>query len=156
MKQLRLSTLSLCCLTAIMSPSVFAEEIKPLLQEGKTTLYQRVLSTPSCELLAKSDAKSGQKIPAFSRYYVYKRENIGNKALLQVGPDSFGKTVGWLDANCAVPWNMQMTMVFTNPSDRGSLRIKQHLKVLLMTILQLKQLSQFVLNFHKRKVVKKC
>ena len=38
MKQLRLSTLSLCCLTAIMSPSVFAEEIKPLLQEGKTTL----------------------------------------------------------------------------------------------------------------------
>ena len=121
MKQLRLSTLSLCCLTAIMSPSVFAEEIKPLLQEGKTTLYQRVLSTPSCELLAKSDAKSGQKIPAFSRYYVYKRENVGNKALLQVGPDSFGKTVGWLDANCAVPWNMQMTMVFTNPSDRGSL-----------------------------------
>ena len=94
MKQLRLSTLSLCCLTAIMSPSVFAEEIKPLLQEGKTTLYQRVLSTPSCELLAKSDAKSGQKIPAFSRYYVYKRENVGNKALLQVGPDSFGKTVG--------------------------------------------------------------
>ena len=57
MKQLRLSTLSLCCLTAIMSPSVFAEEIKPLLQEGKTTLYQRVLSTPSCELLEKSDAK---------------------------------------------------------------------------------------------------
>ena len=121
MKQLRLSTLSLCCLTAIMSSSVFAEEIKPLLQEGKTTLYQRVLSTPSCELLAKSDAKSGQKIPAFSRYYVYKRENVGNKELLQVGPDSFGKTVGWLDANCAVPWNMQMTMVFTNPSDRGSL-----------------------------------
>ena len=121
MKQLRLSTLSLCCLTAIMSPSVFAEEIKPLLQEGKTTLYQRVLSTPSCELLEKSDAKSGQKIPAFSRYYVYKRENVGNKALLQVGPDSFGKTVGWLDANCAVPWNMQMTMVFTNPSYRGSL-----------------------------------
>ena len=121
MKQLRLSTLSLCCLTAIMSPSVFAEDIKPLLQEGKTTLYQRVLSTPSCELLEKSDAKSGQKIPAFSRYYVYKRENVGNKALLQVGPDSFGKTVGWLDANCAVPWNMQMTMVFTNPSDRGSL-----------------------------------
>ena len=121
MKQLRLSTLSLCCLTAIMSPSVFAEEIKPLLQEGKTTLYQRVLSTPSCELLEKSDAKSGQKIPAFSRYYVYKREKVSNKELLQVGPDSFGKTVGWLDANCAVPWNMQMTMVFTNPSDRGSL-----------------------------------
>lgn len=40
---------------------------------------------------------------------------------LQIGPDSFGKTVGWLDANCAVPWNMQMTMVFTNPSDRQSL-----------------------------------
>ncbi len=49
MKPLRFSTLSLCCLTAIMSQSVFAEESKPLLQEGKTTLYQRVLSTPSCE-----------------------------------------------------------------------------------------------------------
>ena len=150
MKQLRLSTLSLCCLTAIMSPSVFAEEIKPLLQEGKTTLYQRVLSTPSCELLEKSDAKSGQKIPAFSRYYVYKREKVSNKELLQVGPDSFGKTVGWLDANCAVPWNMQMTIHLIEVH-YYFLKINQHLKPSLMITRQLKPWNQFVLNLLKRK-----
>lgn len=40
---------------------------------------------------------------------------------MQVGPDTFGKTVGWLDESCAVPWQMQMTLVFTNPAERDPL-----------------------------------
>ena len=120
MKAFTYKTLYLLGLSSLVVTGALAEE-KPLLQEGKTTLYQRVLSTPSCELLANSSAKSGQKIPTFSRYYVYKREKVGNQEFLQVGPDSFGKTVGWLASDCAVPWNMQMTVVFTNPSDRDPL-----------------------------------
>lgn len=103
-----------------LSSSLLAND-KPLLQEGKTTLFQRVLSTPNCELLETHSAKQGKKIPAFSRFYVYKRENIANKTLIEVGPDTFGKKVGWLDESCVVPWNMQMTLVFTNPSDRDRL-----------------------------------
>lgn len=94
---------------------------KPLLQEGKTTLYQRVLTTPSCELLETNSSRTGKKIPVFSRYYVYQRENIAGKTLVKVGPDSLGNTVGWLDESCSVPWNIQMTLAFSNPSNRDSL-----------------------------------
>ncbi|UAX41643.1 vWA domain-containing protein [Pasteurella canis] len=115
-----LAALYALCLSLPLSLTVLANE-KPLLQTGKTTLYQRVLSTPTCELLEKSNANTGKKIPAFSRYYVYQRENVVGKTFVKVGPDTFGKTVGWLDESCAVPWNMQMTLVFTNPSDRDRL-----------------------------------
>ncbi|MGC6342463.1 vWA domain-containing protein [Bisgaard Taxon 45] len=118
----RLNLLPLYALCGLLPLSLNAlAEQKPLLQEGKTTLYQRVLSTPSCELLESQQATSGKKIPAFSRYYVYKRENQAGKSMLQVGPDTFGKTVGWLDESCAVPWQMQMTLVFTNPAEREPL-----------------------------------
>jgi hypothetical protein len=40
---------------------------------------------------------------------------------LQVGPDSYGKTVGWIKADCAVPWKMQMTLELTNPAGRDPL-----------------------------------
>lgn len=108
---------SACALGLVLSFNLMAQE-KPLLQDGKTTLYQRVLTTPSCELLENNKASSGKKIPIFSRYYVYKREKIAGKTLVQVGPDSLGKTVGWLNENCSVPWNMQMTLAFSNPSNR--------------------------------------
>lgn len=105
-------------LITLVSQSMAAE---PLLQEGKKTLYQRVLSTPTCELMDKAGDKKGKKIPTFSRYYVYQRQNIQNSEWLKVGPDSFGKTIGWLDSQCAVPWNMQMTLAFTKAIDRDRL-----------------------------------
>ena len=94
---------------------------QPLLQEGKKTLFQRVLSTPTCELVDSAGASGGKKTIVFSRYYVYQRENLNGKEWLQVGPDTFGKTVGWLASECAVPWNMQMTLAFTNPVGRDPL-----------------------------------
>ncbi|MFQ1053464.1 vWA domain-containing protein [Gilliamella apicola] len=119
MKRKVISTLiigfSFTCLPLVSSA------IEPLKQEGKTTLYQRVLSTPTCEL--KKDIKDpiGQSVPAFSRYYVYERKTDNNQQWLSVGPDSYGKTIGWINNACAIAWNMQMTLVFTNPVDRDSL-----------------------------------
>jgi serine/threonine-protein kinase PpkA len=94
---------------------------KPLLQEGKKTLYQRVLTTPTCQLGDSAGASSGKAQPAFSRFYVYQREQAGGTEWLQVGPDSYGKTVGWIKADCAVPWKMQMTLALTNPAGRDPL-----------------------------------
>jgi len=90
---------------------------KPLLQAGKQTLFQRVLTTPGCELAETAGAK-GKAQPAFSRFYVYKREKVGADEWLQVGPDSFGKLSGWMNANCTVDWKMQLTLAFTNPVGR--------------------------------------
>jgi len=94
---------------------------KPLLQAGKKTLFQRVLTTPGCTLEDSAGATGGKQQPAFSRFYIYERKKAGNLEWLQVGPDSFGKTSGWLKADCTVAWNMQMTLAFTNPAGRDSL-----------------------------------
>ncbi|MNX26617.1 hypothetical protein D3C86_566900 [compost metagenome] len=93
-------------------------DVKPLLQEGKKTLFQRVLTTPSCELSPSAGAAKGEPLPAFSRYYVYERASAAGADWVKVGPDSFGKTTGWLKQDCTVEWKMQLTLAFTNPANR--------------------------------------
>jgi len=94
---------------------------KPLLQQGKKTLYQRVLTTPSCRLGERPGAAGGKPQPAFTRFYVYQRQKAGDTEWLRVGPDSYGKTLGWIDGGCAVDWKMQMTLALTNPAGREPL-----------------------------------
>lgn len=108
-------TLSLMCFPLLG----FTAE--PLKQTGKNTLYQRVLSTPSCQLKSYFNDSKGKSVPAFSRYYVYQRKDDNNQQWLEVGPDSYGKTIGWINNSCVIDWNMQMTLVFTNPVDREPL-----------------------------------
>lgn len=112
-------SLSLAVCLALATAQALAAD-KPLLQEGKQTLYQRVLTTPSCQLGASAGA-SGKEQPAFSRFYVYERATANGAEWLKVGPDSYGKTIGWLPAACTVDWKMQLTLAFTNPANRDRL-----------------------------------
>lgn len=91
---------------------------KPLLQAGKKTLYQRVLTTPGCKLVVKPGDQSGAAQEAFSRYYVYQRQQATGKEWIEVGTDTVGKKIGWLDSACTVEWKMQMSLAFTNPAGR--------------------------------------
>ncbi|NLY27703.1 MAG: VWA domain-containing protein [Alcaligenaceae bacterium] len=108
---------SVFLLAALVTPAFAAD--KPLLREGKKTLYQRVLTTPGCEIVSAAGARNGKPQPAFSRFYVYERKQSGTTEWLKIGPDSFGKTVGWMNAACTVDWKMQMTLVFSNPANRN-------------------------------------
>lgn len=101
------------------SPLLAAD--KPLLQAGKKTLYQRVLTTPSCQLVDSAGASGGKAQPAFTRFYVYERKQAAGAEWLKVGADSYGKTVGWIKGDCAVDWKMQMTLALTNPAGRDPL-----------------------------------
>ena len=56
--------------------------------------------------------------PAFSSLYVYQKAEANGQNWVQVGPDSYGKTIGWLPQSCTVDWKMQLTLAFTNPSGR--------------------------------------
>ena len=115
-----LLALPLCGL--LLSGHVFATDgDKPLLQEGKKTLYQRVLTTPGCKLGTAAGDDKGQLQPAFSSLYVYQKEDANGQNWLKVGPDSFGKTIGWLPKSCTVDWKMQLTLAFTNPANRDRL-----------------------------------
>lgn len=99
-----------CSSVAIAAPT-------PLLQDGKQTLYQRVLTTPGCALASAPD-RDGEPQPAFSRFYVYDRVQKGQDTWLQVGPDSVNPPIGWIKARCTVDWKMQLTLAFTNPAGR--------------------------------------
>lgn len=88
----------------------------PLLMEGKSTLYQRVLSTPNCKLYSKQDGSdAGVEVPALSQYYVY--SDAGN--FYEVGSNTTGKISGYLNKSCVVPWKMQLALLFTNPANRS-------------------------------------
>lgn len=116
----RLSLSSAALLALCVSPLLQAAD-KPLLQEGKQTLFQRVLTTPGCQLSPAAGGAPGGEQPPFSRFYVYERASAANAEWLKVGPDSFGQTVGWLPASCTVDWKMQLTLAFTNPANRDRL-----------------------------------
>lgn len=117
-----MSRLALPLCGLLLSGHVFAADgDKPLLQEGKKTLYQRVLTTPGCKLGTTAGDDKGQLQPAFSSLYVYQKEDANGQSWLKVGPDSFGKTIGWLPKSCTVDWKMQLTLAFTNPANRDRL-----------------------------------
>ncbi len=93
----------------------FSASCAPLLMEGKTTIYRRVLTTPACMLKQNAADPKGQSVPAFTRFYVYKDDGKD----LEVGPDTSGKISGVLSKDCTVDWNMQMALMFTNPANRN-------------------------------------
>ncbi|HGM5581117.1 TPA: vWA domain-containing protein [Pseudomonas putida] len=103
-----------------LSPALQAAD-KPLLQDGKKTLFQRVLTTPSCKLSDTAGGAPGGAQPTFSRFYVYERTEAAGQPWLRVGPDTQGKTIGWLPGSCTVEWKMQLTLAFTNPANRDRL-----------------------------------
>jgi len=87
---------------------------KPLLMEGKKTLFQRVLSVPDARLyeVPEGAATSSAVIP-FSVLYVYEKEGDW----IKVGYNSFGQTAGWVKSDKAIDWNQALTLSFKDSQD---------------------------------------
>ena len=98
---------------ALLAPNLIAAG-KPLLMEGKKTLYQRVLSIPEAHLFKTptKTADSTEIIP-FSVLYVYEK----GSDWIRVGYDSFGETAGWVPRDQAIVWNQALTVSFKDPQD---------------------------------------
>jgi hypothetical protein len=106
------SSLLLMCLLVLTSGLYAAD--KPLLMEGKNSLYQRVLSVPDALLyeIPVASAPSSEIVP-FSVLYVYEKSSDW----LKVGYDSFGNTAGWVARDMAIVWNQALTVSFKDPQD---------------------------------------
>jgi len=113
-------TLSIIFLAAIAQIGVAWGQVnRPLLQEGKTALYQRVIAIPGAKLntLPGGSSATDLKVAPFSSFYVYKRSNNGE--WLQVGTDSTGTIAGWLPAEQAVNWNQTLTVAFRDTAEQN-------------------------------------
>jgi serine/threonine-protein kinase PpkA len=109
-------TLLIVLLYAVMLTPAWADNTrKPLLQAGKKTIYDRVLTQPGASVHQVAGAEDGgSKLPTMSILYVYAREN----GWIEVGPAADGNTSGWMPEIDALPWKQQLTLAFTNPAGR--------------------------------------
>jgi serine/threonine-protein kinase PpkA len=94
-----------------------AADRQPLLQEGKKTLFQRVVTHPGAQLHAGPDEGAAvvkRDLKTFTVMYVYGRQG----GRLEVGVAG-NAADGWLDAAAATPWPQAITMLFTERANRS-------------------------------------
>ena len=111
----RLTVFLLCLLCGILTLASNTEAA-PLLQEGKRTLYQRVISHPTAQLYAQASDQSqvvDKGLRPFTPLYVYER----GQGWLNVGKGT-NKADGWIKADLTTPWNQSLTLLFSNRSQR--------------------------------------
>ncbi|MBD5538849.1 MAG: VWA domain-containing protein [Desulfovibrio sp.] len=89
---------------------------QPLLQEGKKSVFQRVVTHPGAKLYAGPEAGAAtvrEQVPTFTALYIYDRQ--GDR--LQVGAGS-DKADGWIDRALVTEWPQAITMVLTDRTGR--------------------------------------
>lgn len=97
-----------------------AQAQRPLVQEGKTALYERVIAVPGAALVSNPDERDQREgVPPFTTYYVYDRREAGGREWLQVGTDSTGGIDGWIDADEAIVWRQTLTVAFKDPTKQN-------------------------------------
>ncbi len=126
--------------------AIEAYAASPLLQEGKKTLYQRIVTHPNAKLV--QDAQDGAKvlqenIKTFSVYYVFARKDNW----LQIGPVG-GPPLGWIKKEQSTDWNQSLTLLLTERSNRDPLLFFKNAQSLqdLCTAPTMEQQLQEVLN----------
>ncbi|WPB85408.1 vWA domain-containing protein [Sediminicoccus rosea] len=96
----------------------------PLTVEGRTQLFQRVITRPGAGIYERAEANAPRRdIPAFSVFYVYARQvgsggGAGADGWLEVGEAMDGRTLGWLRADRAIDWRHNLVAAFTPREQR--------------------------------------
>jgi serine/threonine-protein kinase PpkA len=88
----------------------------PLLQEGKRTIYQRVIVHPGTALRPDPQESSPalqKEITPFTAFYLYERQ----PGWLKVGA-GVSQAQGWIKETSATGWNQAMTLLFTERAGR--------------------------------------
>jgi hypothetical protein len=94
-------------------------ERRPLLMEGRTTLYQRVILRPGAQIAPRPEANApSDPTPGFGVFYVYARQGSGADGWLEIGAALDGRTQGWVRAERTMDWKQTMVLAFNNPAGR--------------------------------------
>ena len=113
----------LIAMTPLLTLATTAEDggDRPLLMEGKSSLYQRVLAIPDSRLAAEPGGQGRAAVVPFTAFYVYARREHGGNEWVEVGTDRHGTRAGWLPSASTLEWNHGLTAAFRDP--RGHDRV---------------------------------
>lgn len=111
---------SILCIAAAVAPPVNAQARKPMLIEGKTELFQRILTRPGASLARGVGAPGETPVDPFTPLYVYGYHPVdgGGQTYIEVGTDTKGTVVGFLPENETVPWRHALVLAFSEPVAR--------------------------------------
>ncbi|MCB1341140.1 MAG: VWA domain-containing protein [Pseudooceanicola sp.] len=98
---------------ALAAPLAEAQT-RPLLVDGRQTVYQRVLTRPGAPRFETTGGAPAAVYPAFQPLYVYGTE----PGWYQVGRSISSGPEGWVRADSVVPWKQNIVAAFTNPAGR--------------------------------------
>jgi hypothetical protein len=111
--------LGLFCIGPVVEASAQQAARQPLLMEGRSALFQRVILRPGARLAEGPDANApAQPTPGFGVFYVYARQGSGADAWLEIGAAQDGRTQGWVRAERTIDWKQTMVLAFNNPAGR--------------------------------------
>ena len=111
--------LGFLCSVPIAEVSAQQATRQPLLMEGRSALFQRVILRPGARLAERPDANAtSQPTPGFGVFYVYARQGSGADAWLEIGVAQDGRTQGWVPAERTIDWKQTMVLAFNNPAGR--------------------------------------
>ena len=99
-----------------LSAGMAAGSDRPLLIEGKQSLYQRVLSVPGARLADQPGGEGTNTVVPFTALYVYTRLEHDGSEWLEVGTDRHGSRAGWLRGTDSIAWNHGLTAAFRDPA----------------------------------------
>lgn len=95
-------------------PAPAVAQDRPLLVEGRQTVYQRVLTRPGAALHPAPGATRTGEYPAFQPLYVFDRQD----AWVQVGPSISAPPEAWVPTTDVVDWRQNIVGAFTNAAGR--------------------------------------
>lgn len=113
----------LCAIVVVLSLALshisYADSFRPLLQKGKRTLYQRVISHPGAKIAPQLGADAKIAVRTFTPFYVYNRQQSNGEEWLQVSPSYNGQHIlGWIRAQETSPWDKAITLLFADRMGR--------------------------------------
>ena len=100
-------------LGSVLSAPLYAAD-RPLLAEGRKTVYQRVLTRPGALRFAAPDGDATNQYPAFQPLYVFERQD----GWMRVGPSISQAAESWVRADQVVDWKQNIVAAFTNTAGR--------------------------------------
>jgi len=106
----------LIALFLLVSTPLFAQSA-PLLMDGKTALFQRILTIPDAKIAPKPDSSDTSPTIPFTAYYIYDEITLNGDQWLKLGSKRFGDIDGWVKKSDTLQWNQGLTVAFRNPTN---------------------------------------